>query len=71
MESEELASKLDALQPGECLTVPLREVNAIFGPIVLQMEALERAIAFAAQHDCRFLYYEFEHREPEFFKVVC
>jgi hypothetical protein len=32
---------------------------------------MKRAVAFAEQHGCRFLDYEFEHGEPEFLKGVC
>ena len=27
-------------------------------------------MAFAEEHGCRFLFYEFDHREPEFMKLA-
>ena len=70
MEHDALASQLDAMDPGDCLSVPLAQLALKFGPIGDDLRAMKRAIAFAEQHGCRFLYYEFEHREPEFLKTA-
>jgi hypothetical protein len=38
---------------------------------VVDDAAIRQAVAFAEEHSCRFLYYEFMHRAPEFFKTIC
>jgi hypothetical protein len=70
MEQDALASQLDAMDPGDWLPVALAQLALRFGPLDEDLPAMKRAIAFAEQHGCRFLYYEFEHREPEFLKGV-
>jgi hypothetical protein len=73
MERDELASKLDALEIGDCLSIALDQFIALFGATDRGPDeaAIKRAVAFAEEHRCRFLYYEFMHREPEFFKTIC
>jgi hypothetical protein len=72
MERHELTAKLQALEPGECLSVPLYTLIALFGSTgaTFDKDAMRQSMAFAEQHSCRFLYYEYEHRDPEFFKTV-
>jgi hypothetical protein len=73
MDRYELVAKLGALDPGECLSVPLYTLIALFGSTgaTFDKDAIKQTMAFAEQHSCRFLYYEIDHREPEFLKVVC
>jgi hypothetical protein len=73
MERDELASALDALEPGDCLSVPVYTLIALFGSAgaTFDTDAMKEAIAFGRQHGCRLLYYEFEHRPPEFLKTTC
>ena len=72
LERNELASKLDALEPGDCLSVSVDQIKRLFASdSVADDDAIRRAVAFAEEHSCRVLYYEFMHREPEFFKTIC
>jgi hypothetical protein len=73
MERDQLAANLDALEPGDCLSIPLGQFMALFGATDHGADeiTMKRAVAFAEEHRCRLLYYRFTHREPEFFKTTC
>jgi hypothetical protein len=70
MELEELAKKLEGLEPGGSLSLPIYRVMMLFqGRFgTLDAEALRRAAAFAEAHGCRFLSYAYTQRDPEFMK---
>ena len=67
MTRDELALKLAELEPGECLSVPLYTLIAVFGSsgAVFDQDAKKETIAFSERYSCRLLYYEFDHREPD------
>ena len=54
MTREELASKLDHLDPGATLSVPETVLAALFGEGRLSKEALAMIEAFALDHRCTF-----------------
>ena len=54
MTREELASKLDHLDPGATLSVPEAVLAALFGDGRLSKEALAMIEAFALDHRCTF-----------------
>jgi hypothetical protein len=70
MKRDEVATALDTLKPGECVGIPLHRLTVLFGPVRHDQKAMQRAMAFAEEHGCRFLFYEFDHREPEFMKLA-
>src|SRR4051794_22074783 len=54
MTREELASKLDHLDPGATLSVPEAALAALFGEGRLSKEAVAMIEAFALEHRCTF-----------------
>jgi hypothetical protein len=70
MQRNELVKRIEALDFGDCLSMPLSEITDMFSSNGSLDDGIERATAFAEQNSCRFLYYRLEHREPEFFKTT-
>ena len=54
MTREELASKLDRLDPGATLSVPEAALATLFGDGRLSKEAVAMVEAFALEHRCTF-----------------
>lgn len=71
MDRDELAAKLDQLEPGESVSVPIYRIMILFeGRFgTLDTDAIKRATVFAGDHGCRLLCYEFTQRDPEFIKA--
>ena len=71
MTKEDLAAKLDRLDPGASLTVPEEVLAPMFGVITLSHEsqsALRDIINFALEHRCTFTLQEHEGTAPLFLK---
>jgi hypothetical protein len=61
MNKEDLAQKLDHLDPGATLTVPEDALASMFGEVTLSYdsnEALRRISDFALEHRCTFSFHE-------------
>ena len=71
MDLDELAAKLDQLERGESVSVPIYRIMILFeGRFgTLDGEAMKRATAFGEEHGCRLISYEFTQRDPEFLKT--
>ena len=71
MERDRLAAKLDALEPGDCLSISLDQFVALFRATDHRPDdgTMRRAVSFAEEHGCRLLYYKFLHQQPEFLKT--
>lgn len=71
MIKEDLAQKLDHMDPGSTLTVPEDMLARIFGEVTLSydsQEALRRIAEFALEHRCTFSFHEHEGAVPCFQK---
>ena len=68
MTREELAAKLDHLDPGACLELEARELADMFGASALTDEVVRDAEAFAEQHRCTLVRHEHDRRPPQFVK---
>jgi hypothetical protein len=71
MTRDQLAGKLDHLDPGATLTVPDEVLAYIFGEIALSYnshEALKRIADFAFEHRCTFSFHEHAGAVPCFQK---
>lgn len=71
MTKTQLAEKLDHMDPGASLTIPVDVLAPIFGEITLSYdahEALRHIAAFALEHRCTFSLHEHEHALPCFHK---
>ena len=71
MTREELADKLDRLDPGGSLTVPEDVLAEIFGGATLSYEsqgALRSIADFASEHRCTFSFRQGEGAVPSFEK---
>ena len=67
MTKDELADKLNHLDPGATLTVKEAVLAALFGDGLLSQEAIAMVGAFALEHRCTFSY-ERGHGVPTFEK---
>jgi hypothetical protein len=65
MTEDELAERLDHLDPGATLTVKESVLASLFGDGTLSKEAVAVIEAFALDHRCIFAY---EHGQPRFEK---
>ncbi len=71
MTKEDLAQKLDHLDPGATLAVPEEELARMIGEATLSydsQEALRRIADFALEHRCTFSFHEREGAIPCFKK---
>ncbi|MBJ6125016.1 hypothetical protein [Microvirga splendida] len=71
MTKEDLAQKLDNLDPGTTLTVPEDALAHMFGEVTLSYESqgpLRRIADFALEHRCTFSFHEHEGAVPCFQK---
>jgi hypothetical protein len=71
MTREQLAEKLDRLDPGATFTVPEDVLAQMFGVISLSYEsqqALQTITDFALQHRCTFSFHQQEGAVPSFQK---
>ena len=71
MTRDELAEKLDGLDPGGSLTVPEDALAQMFGAVTLSYGSQDelRAIAdFALEHRCTFSFHQKEGAAPRFEK---
>ncbi len=71
MIKEDLAQKLDNMDPGATLTVPEDVLARMFGEIALSyssQEALRRIADFALEHRCTFSFHEHDGAVPSFQK---
>ena len=65
MTKDELAERLDHLDPGATLTVKESVLASPFGDSTLSKEAVAMIESFALEHRCIFAY---EHGQPSFEK---
>ncbi len=71
MTRDQLAEKLDHLDPGANLTIEANELAQIFGASTLSYEAqhvLQDIAAFALEHRCTFSFHSHEGATPCFEK---
>ncbi|MBM1173923.1 hypothetical protein [Microvirga arabica] len=71
MTKEDLAQKLDQMDPGATLTVPENVLAGMFGEVTISyesQEALKRIADFALEHRCTFAFHEREGAVPCFQK---
>jgi hypothetical protein len=71
MIKEDLAQKLDHMDPGATLTVPEDVLAHIFGEVTLSydsQETLRHIAEFALEHRCTFSFHEHEGAVPFFQK---
>jgi len=71
MTKEDLAQRLDHMDPGATLTVPEDVLAQMFGEVTLSydfQEALRRIADFALEHRCTFSFHEHEGAVPGFKK---
>ena len=71
MTKEDLAQKLDHIDPGGTFTVPEDLLARIFGEVTLSYdshEALKRISGFGLEHRCTFAFHEHEGAIPCFRK---
>lgn len=71
MTKEDLARKLDNMDPGATLTVPEDVLAQMFGEVTLSydsQEALGRIAGFALEHRCTFSFHDHEGAVPCFQK---
>jgi hypothetical protein len=71
MTKEDLAQKLDHIDPGATLAVPEDVLASVFDEIALSYESqdtLRRIADFALEHRCTFSFHEHEGAIPSFKK---
>ncbi len=68
MTREELAAKLDHLDPGGCLEIEARQLAELFGVGALTNEIVHEAEVFAERHRCSLICDEHDRRRPQFVK---
>lgn len=71
MTRDQLAEKLDHLDPGSTVTVPADELAQMFGAVTLSyvsQQALQSIADFALQHRCTFSFHQHEGAVPCFQK---
>jgi hypothetical protein len=68
MTRDELAAKLDQLDPGATLAVEERELARVFSASSLTSEVVKAAEALAIEHRCAFAWNEPGRRDPIFEK---
>ena len=68
MTQQELAAKLDHLDPGASLAIDERELAELFGASTLTDDVVREAEAFAERHRCTFSRHEHNRNCPEFVK---
>jgi len=71
MTRDQLAERLDRLDPGASLTVPEDELAQMFGVVTLSYDshrALRDIVDFALEHRCTFSFHQHEDAAPCFEK---
>ena len=68
MTKEELANRLDHLDPGATLTIKESLLASLFGDGRLSQQAVQVIEAFALEHRCTFSYDRHGHGTPTFEK---
>jgi hypothetical protein len=71
MTRDQLAEKLDHLDPGASFTVPENVLAQMFGAVALSydsQQALQAIADFALEHRCTFTFHQHEGAPPSFEK---